>query len=258
MDYVYIDISTYTYTHTHKSINVYVAVIYLPLYFPLFEAFIKICFPPAEQDLVTYKYVWWHLALLKAAPLATTPRSERRSQVDFSALTRQASWGISPQTSYHRTCSLAHWWWVRAERLCAAFINKTSSLVLAFRCCMAAVKRKWASSILSSVCCTEIYLINFRLNDWNNIQKGQRPEVWPSCVFCSTLLQTRCCSEKEFFLSSVSVCACVCVCVRIFKWVNICASMCAYPGGDQESNECYVPQFLEIGPLSLAWSFHVR
>lgn len=166
----------YIYTHTHKSINACVAVIYLPLYFQLFEAFIKICCPPAERDLVTYKYVWWHLALLKAAPLATIPRSERRSQVDFSALRRQASWGISPQTSYHRTCSLAHWWWVRAERLCAAFINKTSSLVLAFRCCVAAVKKKkWASSILSSVCCAEIHLINYRLKDWNNIQEGQRP-----------------------------------------------------------------------------------
>lgn len=122
----------YVYTHTHKSIYACVAVIYWPLYFQLFEAFIKICCPPAQQDLATYKYGWWHLALLKAAPLATIPRSERRSQVDFSALTRQASWGISPQTSYHRTCSLARWWRVRAGRLCAAFINKTSSPALCF------------------------------------------------------------------------------------------------------------------------------
>lgn len=47
------------------------------------------------------------------------------------------------------------------------------------------------------------------------------------------------------------------VCMCIFMWVNICACMCAYPGGDQESNGCYLPQFLEIGPLPLAWSFHM-
>lgn len=121
--YRYKDVYTYPYMHICTCT-------YLLLCFQLFEAFRKINYPPPQQYQVTYEYLWWHLARLKAAPFATIPRSERRSQVGFSALTWQASWGISPRTSYHRTCSLAHCCWMRAERLWAAFINKIKKKAL--------------------------------------------------------------------------------------------------------------------------------
>lgn len=74
---------THNYTQTH-SYNISSAV------FQLCVTFVIINYPPAQQYKVLYKYLWWHLALLKAAPSAmwhTAQRSERRSQAGFSALT---------------------------------------------------------------------------------------------------------------------------------------------------------------------------
>lgn len=146
----------YKYLYTYVYVHVCTCT-YLPLCFQLLEAFIKINCPPAQQYQVTYKYLWWHLALLKAAPFATIPRSERRSQVGFSALTWQASWGVSPRTSYQRACSLAHRCWVRAERLWAAFINnKKCSLALAFRHCIGELKYDEHSAHIQYVLCWNI------------------------------------------------------------------------------------------------------
>lgn len=154
MDRICIDICIYT--HMHLCIYVHIPVTDLPVCLQLFVTFIKINCPPAQQYQVTYKYVWWHLALLKAAPFATIPRSERRSQVGSSALTWQGSWGISPWTSYHRTCSLAHCCWVRAERLWAAFINTNKSSRACFQALHWTVKIRWAPTPhVFSMCCAE-------------------------------------------------------------------------------------------------------